>query len=154
MTTKQKTRLGQLGAEWAVLDSEENLIDRLISEHYGASRFGGELGQELKMLLRHQRELSKRKREISAEFVSIESGISVAKKRSRGRRPDAYVKVRDALIRRMKERTAREICSALDLELDRGGNAPPLGFPERWTNKYQVTSFKQAYNHPALSENL
>ena len=109
MTKKQKSRVGQLGAEWAVLDSEENVISRLIREHYSSRRPDVEQARELKMLQRHERELFKRKREISDEIVALESGISVAKKRSRGRRPDPYVEVRDIWIRRMKERTARDI---------------------------------------------
>jgi hypothetical protein len=147
MTKNQRIRIGQLGAEWTVLDSEENVINRLIGQHYRASRPEGEQARELIMLLRHQRKLFKRKREISDELIAFESGVSVAKKHSRGRRPDAYVEVRNALIRRMKDRTAREICSALDLDLGRGGNAPPLGFPNNWFANYEVSSFKQAYKH-------
>lgn len=147
MTKNQKTRIRQLGAEWTVLDSEENVIIRLVREHYGAVQPNGEQARELKMLLRHQRELFKRKREMSDEIVAIESGISVGKKRSRGRRPDAYVEVRDALIRRMADRTDKDICLALDLELAQSGDTPPLGFPEGWTKDYQVRSFKEAYKH-------
>jgi hypothetical protein len=86
-TKKQKSRISRLGAEWAVLDSEENVVNRLIREHHRASRPDVEKGRSLKVLQLHQRKLSKRKREISDEIAAIENGISISKKRLKGRRP-------------------------------------------------------------------
>jgi len=145
MTKNQKIRIGKLGAEWTVLDSEENVINRLISEHHRAEQLRGDQARESKILLRRQRELFKRKREISDEILAIENGIAFTKKRSRGRPPDVYVAIRDNLIRTMADRTAREICSALDARLCRGGNVPPFGFPESWATNHHVNSFEQAY---------
>ena len=147
MTKNQKTRLGQLGAEWTVLDSEENMINRLIREHYRASRPRVEQVRGLKTLVREQRRLFKRKREISADIIAIESGATDTKPRPRGRRPDPYVLVRDALIREMKDCTNKEICRSLDARLDRGADVLPFGFPEGWKTRYSVRSFTQAYKH-------
>ena len=147
LTKKQKMRIGQLGAEWTVLDSEEHLVGRLIGEQYGTLRPGTKRPPELVELEREQGMISARKREISAEFIAVEQGGSHPKRRSTGRRPDVYVEVRDRWIRRLRDHSDKEICRTLDLELAQSGR-PPMGLPDSWTKNYGVGSYLAAYKNP------
>lgn len=114
LTEKQKKRIARLGAEWAVLDSEENLISRLMGEQYEQFEEGAKKPRELVELERQQREVFKRKREISADLVAVERGGPQAMRRRAGRKPDFRVEARDRFIRRAR------------------GECPPKRFVRGW----------------------
>jgi hypothetical protein len=145
-TKKRKARIAQLGGEWAVLDSKENHIFRLIRELYEKLEPGTKRPQELAELEREQMEISERKREISAELIAVEEGSFHLKRRPPGRGTNPFVLVRDKLIRELRDLSNEDICRRLDGELGQREMAP-LGFPENWTKKYDVKSYLAAYRH-------
>jgi hypothetical protein len=148
VTKKDRTQLAKLGAEWTVLDSEENFIFRSISEQYFAGQLKMKPPGELVELEGRQRQISERKSQISAEIVAIEGGTSPATRRSRGRRPSPYVLVRDLYIRRMKNLSDQEICQTLDIELAGPEAGRSLGLPHSWDDKWNVKTYVAAYEHP------
>ena len=147
LTKEQREKIGLLGSEWTVLHSEENLIFELIRKQYESLRPGVKRPPELVELDHQQDEISKRKREISAEIIAVEQGESPPKRRPRRRKADVYVEIRDLHIRRLKDRPDEEICRTLDLDLMRPEGLPALGLPENWTKNYHVTSYLAAYKH-------
>lgn len=145
LTRKQRTVIGQLGSEWAVLDSAENLILKLIRKEYDSLRPGRGRPPALVELERQQREISKGKNEISAELVELEEGLR-PRRRLPGRRSKPFILARNTIIRASKHRLDKDICRELDFELGPRG-MPPLGVPESWTEKYGVRTYYEAYKH-------
>jgi hypothetical protein len=143
---KKRTVIGQLGSEWAVLHSAENLIFELIRKRYESWRPGMERPPELVELEREQREISKAKQEISAELVEQEKGL-VPRRRPPGRRTKPFIMARNAFIRASENRSDKDISRELDLHLAQR-DMPPMGLPESWTKKYGVRSYYEAYRHP------
>jgi len=144
-TKEQRKVIGELTSEWGLLDSADHLISKLVFKQYQALRPGMKRPPELVELEREQDVISKRKREISAELNELEEGIHPRRRRP-GRRSDPYVLVRNGLIRASRHRRDKDIAQELDLELGQG-DMPALGLPEKWTEKYGVTSYSQAYSH-------
>src|SRR5690348_4673898 len=100
LTKKQREQIARLGGEWAVLDSEETLIRRLVRQEYEKLEGGANRPPELVELERQQTELAKRKREISSELIAVEEGREQKRRRARGRKPAFLIEARDRLIRR------------------------------------------------------
>jgi len=148
MTKKRQAQLAKLGAEWTVLDSEENLIGRLIREQYLVGQLATDPSQELVELECRQRQIFERKRQISAEIVAIESGNSLPTRLARGRRPNPYVFVRDLFIRRMKNLSDEEICRTLDIDLAAPEGERSLGLPYSWDHNWGAKTYAAAYEHP------
>jgi hypothetical protein len=146
LTKKQRVAIGQLGSEWAVLDSAESLILKMVKKQYQALRSEERQSRELVELEREQKEIFNRKREISADLLKLESGVA-PRRRPPGRRSKAAVSVRNMVIRASEHRLDKDISRELDFHLAQR-NMPPLGFPESWTEKYGVTSYYEAYRHP------
>jgi hypothetical protein len=144
-TKTQRERIGRLGAEWSVLDSEENQIFRLMRELYEKLGPDEKRPPELVELEQQQTEIFRRKREITADLIAVEEGNSNPTQRS-GRRPDFYVELRDRWIRRLRDLSNEEICKRLDFDLARS-DAPPFGFPESWKETYGVEGYLTAYQH-------
>jgi hypothetical protein len=143
---KQRAAIGQLGSEWAVLHSAENLLFKLMDTHYGLVQPGMRHPPELVKLEKEQWEIFERKREISADLVQLEEGL-VPRKRKPGRKNNVIVMARNMFIRASENRGDREIARELDLHLAQGDGMPPLGLPESWTEKYGVKSYYEAYRH-------
>lgn len=51
---------------------------------------------------------------------------------------------RDMTIRKYSDLFDLQICAKLDSEIPQG-NSPSIGLPARWTEKFNVTTFSQAY---------
>jgi hypothetical protein len=145
-TKRQESTLRQLGAAWGVLDTEENHIFKLIREQYDALGPGANRPVELIDLGHRQREISARKRQISAKVLALEENISRSKRRGGAMRGSSVVLVRDLFIRELGEQSHIEICQELDDLVLRDGS--PLGFPVIWADKYGVNSYVEAYKHP------
>lgn len=146
LTKKQREQIARLGGEWAVLDSEETLIRRLVRQEYEKLEGGANRPPELVELERQQTELAKRKREISSELIAVEEGREQKRRRARGRKPAFLIEARDRLIRREMDRSAQDICRKLDFEAEQR-NRPAFGLPGNWTKRYGVQSYVQAYRH-------
>jgi hypothetical protein len=145
LTKRQWTEIGQLGSEWVVLDSADNLINKLIRKQHESLRPGTKRPPELVELEKQQWEIFRAKREISAELVEREKGLR-ARPRRPGRKSKPFILARNTFIRASEHRRDKDIARELDLQLAQR-NMPPLGLPESWTEKYGVRSYYEAYRH-------